>query len=227
MKKFLRILLDTISVVIIIAAVIVLLNVAVVHKGEPPQLFGYSMFRVLTGSMEPEIPTGSMVIVKHQNTSDYVVGDVITFHSTDPTLKGSINTHRLIEITGEGNFTVFHTKGDANMIADPYSVDPSDVIGKVVVISKVLGFIVNLFSNPLIFAAVVVIPLIIVMICNIVNVVKTTKNIAETDDESSDNGITQETEAIDADAEVDKRIKELEDELSKLKKADNFSDDIE
>ena len=70
---------------------------------------------VKSGSMEPAIHTGSVVIVKPE--SSYGIGDVITFGADT---KAKIpTTHRIVSIREENGTTYFATKGDANEDPDP------------------------------------------------------------------------------------------------------------
>src|SRR6185436_8586114 len=76
---------------------------------------------VKSGSMEPAIPTGSIVVVKPEHL--YRKGDVITFGKDTKT--DVPTTHRIIALNDDGTYTV---KGDANEEADPNPVPRSTVI---------------------------------------------------------------------------------------------------
>ena len=177
MKKALTTLLNIICIAIIVLAIGVLFAVVTTPKGQPPQIFGFSGFRVLTGSMEPTIPTDSFVLVHRVDASKIRVDDVISFFSKDEALRGAVNTHRVVGISGTDGQIVFETKGDANMIADKVPVQASDLIGKVVLVSFGLGKLIRLISNPLVFAAVIAIPLLIVMFANIRGMAKDVKKL--------------------------------------------------
>lgn len=89
-----------------------------------PQLSGYQAFHIISGSMEPEIPIGSIVYVKPVAPGDVQTDDIIAFHSGD-----SVITHRVVtnhKIEGE-----FTTMGDANGVEDESRVDYEALIGKV------------------------------------------------------------------------------------------------
>jgi len=174
-KKILGTILNVVCILIIVLAVAVLFSVVTTPKGQPPQVLGFSGFRVLTGSMEPAIPTDSFVLVKHVDASQIRENDVISFYSTDETLRGAVNTHRVIGIREENGQIVFETKGDANVIADKVPVAASNLIGRVVFVSHLLGVLVRLISNPLVFAAVIVIPLLIIIFMNIRGMAKDVK----------------------------------------------------
>ena len=74
---------------------------------------GYRLFYVVTGSMEPTIHSGAVVLTKESDS--YVIGDIITFKSQNSEILGQPNTHRIVDINDDGSFV---TKGDA--ILYPY-----------------------------------------------------------------------------------------------------------
>ena len=76
-----------------------------VLKNNLPAINGYAMLEVVSGSMEPNISIGDMVIIDTK-VKDFKVKDIVTFKDVN----NSYVTHRILEITDEG----FLTKGDAN-----------------------------------------------------------------------------------------------------------------
>ena len=97
-----------------------------------PRLNGWVPLAVLSGSMEPTIPTGSMVVIERvQGEADLAgirTGDVITFlpRPDDPTLV----THRVMSqaVRADGS-TIFVTRGDANSADDPDPVGATQIRG--------------------------------------------------------------------------------------------------
>ena len=92
-----------------------------------PRVFGYEIYTVISGSMEPAIPTGSLVYIKEMEPKDVQVDDVIAFYGTKDA--ASIITHRVVEnrvLMGE-----FITKGDANAAKDMNPAPYDNFIGKV------------------------------------------------------------------------------------------------
>lgn len=87
---------------------------------EHPTLLGYSVAVVASGSMEPSLSVGDMIVNRVE--SDYEEGDIITFRSGD-----SLTTHRIVAVTSAG----YATKGDANNAVDPDIVSPESVVGRV------------------------------------------------------------------------------------------------
>lgn len=97
-----------------------------------PRLTGWIPLTVLSGSMEPTIPVGSMVVVERlqgeADVADLEVGDVVTFmpRPNDPTLV----THRVVSTGGKADgTTVLVTQGDANGAPDPDPVTAEQARG--------------------------------------------------------------------------------------------------
>lgn len=105
-------------------------------------LGGYKSFLIQSGSMEPSIMTGDIIII-HQS-GQYKKNDVITFQNEE----GRIITHRIAEINGKGGGMSFVTKGDANRSEDEGVVSLSSILGKVIYVIPKLGFLVA-FSKSL------------------------------------------------------------------------------
>lgn len=184
-RNWILTLVNSIAIVLIAASLFVLLAVVLTPSGQVPQVMGYSMLRVLTGSMEPEIPEQSMLLVRQTDPETLEVGDIISFFSPDPTLNGSLNTHRIARIEADGSSLRFVTKGDANVLEDQQTVDARQVVGKVVFISPLLGKLVSLVSNPLVFGLVILLPLAAMLIGNLVGAVKSAAKLAKEEEEAA------------------------------------------
>lgn len=115
---------------------------------------------VLSGSMEPAIKMGSIVVIKP--TQNYKIGDVITFGPD--TKKQSPITHRIYDIKVEGGEPVYVTKGDANNAADQNGVFKKDIIGKVLISVPFVGYAVDFAKKPLGFALIVIIPVALIIV---------------------------------------------------------------
>ena len=98
---------------------------------------GYKSFMVLSGSMEPSIFIGDIIIVHREN--QYLKNDVITFYGEE----GRMITHRVVSTSEENDQIKYITKGDANRSEDDASIFHKAVIGKVVFVTQKLGFLVN------------------------------------------------------------------------------------
>lgn len=184
-KKIFFTLVNLISVLVIAAAVVVLLTVVLTKPGEAPQIGGYTVLRITTGSMEPEYKIDTLILVKNVEPDTIKSNDVISFYSKDPALDGAINTHRVVEVEKDGDHWIYTTKGDANNVVDAYTVDAKYLIGKVVDSSLVLGKLARLVSNPLIFIPIILIPLAIILISNIVKTAKLANTLAQEEEEKA------------------------------------------
>ena len=99
-------------------------------KGEVPYVAGHSVMRIVSGSMESEIPEGSYILIKKIDPEQVKEGDVITFYSSDYSILGLPNTHRVVEppiLTDEGY--EFVTRGDANPVNDKVTAKGDMLIG--------------------------------------------------------------------------------------------------
>lgn len=108
-----------------------------------PKAFGYNLYSVVSGSMEPAIPVGSLVYVKYQKPETIEKEDVIAFYGAKES--SSIITHRVVvnkKLAGE-----FITKGDANASNDMNPVDYQHYLGKVTLSIPVLGGIVQALTT--------------------------------------------------------------------------------
>ena len=173
------------AIALILVSVFVLLSVVLTPAGQVPQVLGYSVFRVMTGSMEPEIREDSLLVVKKTPPEDIVPGDVISFFSPDPMLEGAVNTHRVVRIEKENGRTQFITKGDANVIEDTYPTDASALVGRVVFKSYGLGKAVSLLSNPLVFGIIILLPLLVILLMNLYRAVRIAADIAKKEEEEA------------------------------------------
>lgn len=125
------------NILYIVLAAIVLLEAAVFL----PKLFSIRPLAVLSGSMEPAYPVGSMVYVGKTDAADIQVGDVITFYMAGDTLI----THRVVSKDEEaGGFT---TKGDANNTEDGGLVPYDKVVGRVLLRIPYLGYVSSYLSS--------------------------------------------------------------------------------
>lgn len=151
MKRLFKIIYYIIVGIIGLAALLLVISVF-------PITGNYKVMMVLSGSMEPSIGTGSLVIVKPADS--YKIGDVITFQA-----RGDLEstTHRIEEIRVVGGVPLYTTKGDANNASDRTEVSGNDVIGKVLFHIPYLGYVVNFIQKPIGFLMAIIIPALIII----------------------------------------------------------------
>ncbi|PRA00325.1 signal peptidase I [Arthrobacter sp. MYb224] len=110
-----------------------------------PKLGGATAYTVLTGSMRPEFPPGSLIVVRPADTEEIRIGDVVTYQlkSGEP----EVVTHRVAAVSsslsGETQFTL---RGDANNTDDD-PVRPEQIRGKLWYSMPLLGFINSAISG--------------------------------------------------------------------------------
>lgn len=114
---------------------------------------------VESGSMEPAIKVGGLVIVKSAN--NYQVGDIITFRNPE-----SLNTkitHRIYELKINEGQTFYVTKGDANEEPDGEGILARYVLGKVILALPYLGYAVDAAKKPIGFILIIAIPAVVII----------------------------------------------------------------
>lgn len=142
---------------------------------------------VQSGSMEPEIRTGSIVILRPVDT--YEINDIVTFQTGDSDVP---TTHRIVDSQLSRGELRFETKGDANGDADRQLIDPEDIIGKVFFSVPFLGYLLDFVKKPLGFAIVIGVPALLIVFDEIGTIIRELKSMRRK------NGIVDETTYADA-----------------------------
>lgn len=137
---------DFLMIILIIILVIVLYCYAQLKllNKDYINFCGYTVFRVITGSMSDTIKPQDIVIVKI--TKDVNVDDIITYKKDKDFI-----THRVIE----KNEKQIVTKGDANTSQDE-PIIINDVVGKVIYIVNNVGIWINVFKTPQVIIAIII-----------------------------------------------------------------------
>ena len=156
LPKILLRILDGILIAVLLAIISATVYIMTCNfNGKPAEIFGISVVKIVTGSMEPTIRDGDYIIIEKTEAAALKEGDIICFYSSDSDISGRLNTHRIMEISENGDFI---TKGDANKYSDEEAVSPEAVIGKY---RGKLGFLrwISSFgsADKLIFVAVAII----------------------------------------------------------------------
>ncbi|MCG3420592.1 signal peptidase I SipW [Oceanobacillus jordanicus] len=132
-----------ITTYVLFAALIVMAVVVVSSKasGGEPEIAGYQLKTVLSGSMEPGIQTGSLIAVKPDgDMKRFKDGDVITFMDEEEKLI----THRITEVMASGEQVMYRTKGDNNNAEDLEPVLSENVVAEYTGFTiPYLGYLVN------------------------------------------------------------------------------------
>jgi signal peptidase I len=109
-------------------------------------LTGGKALIVRSGSMEPAIRTGDLVVTKTVHPTEVNEGDVITF--SDPTRSGVLVTHRAQTIAEQGGRLAFVTKGDSNGGVEEWSIDKNGTVGRLMFTFPKVGYAVSWAAEP-------------------------------------------------------------------------------
>ncbi len=121
-----------------------------------PFFLGIKSLTVLSGSMEPTIHVGDIVVVKQISPMEARIGDVVTFR--DPGDPDKLITHRVRKITAADGKVAFETKGDANTSVEDWTVARDGTIGLVLYRVPRLGYVLFYVRGPLGRLLLVVLP---------------------------------------------------------------------
>jgi signal peptidase len=145
--------------------VVILLMTIVVITFIAPR-FGWKVDAVMSGSMEPELKVGSVVITRPLDITSVNAGDIITFRSP---LNGEFTTHRVISVENSPSL-FFRTKGDANEDADPFIVGSQSVVGSVCFDVPYLGYVTQFIKSRLGLLLTLYLPGLIIVLMEVRNI---------------------------------------------------------
>lgn len=141
---------------IIIICITILLVQKIKNPDEVPNLFGYKALTIVSGSMEPALNIGDLIIIKEINKNQIKKEDIISFHEND-----SIVTHRIIGIVEEDGKELYQTKGDNNNSVDEKLVKYEEIEGvysfKIKGIGKMLLKMQNIYVMIILLGVIYVI----------------------------------------------------------------------
>ena len=131
-------------VCLVVAAVIILQKVTDSNKS----IAGYRIFRVITGSMEPEYEVGEVVISKEVDPKSIKVGDDIVYLGNYGEYKGKIIMHSVVSIdTDENGNLNFHAKGLRSTSVEDPKIKANQIYGVVKFKSGILTVLYKLATN--------------------------------------------------------------------------------
>lgn len=122
------------KIIILIIVTLMLANTFFIYnlifeKSILTKIFGFGILIVNSGSMNPEISVGELIIIKEKDS--YKVGDIVTISVDNEYLV----THRIIDVKDNK----YITKGDNNNCIDEKDIEYQEIEGKVIFHSKLLG----------------------------------------------------------------------------------------
>lgn len=122
---------SSITVYIIVVPLLIynifLIIQALVNPSVTPSFLGIKTYVIISGSMEPDLNIGDIVIAKDTNKEELKVGDIICFRQGQ-----SVITHRISEIIETSDDIEYKTKGDNNNSQDSGTITEKLIEGKVI-----------------------------------------------------------------------------------------------
>ena len=145
---------------IILSVVLVFIAVGVAYVAFPQ--FGNKALIVRSGSMQPTIDVGSIVVARPLDNAVYKKGDIIAFRSEKNSK--TIITHRVTDVEMGPSGISYKTKGDANEETDGWSVSEKNVLGKVGLTIPYAGRVLTFAKSDIGFPMLIIFPAIIVIL---------------------------------------------------------------
>jgi len=144
----------------------VILGVALLLVGTRFPIPGnFQVYVVRSGSMEPAIHTGAVVVVRQAD--EYQEGQIITFATRGQDIP---TTHRIVQKEIINNRPAYTTKGDANNSPDAEVVYSSRILGKVLFDIPYFGYAVAAAKQPLGFFIIIVLPALFIIYDEVMNI---------------------------------------------------------
>jgi len=131
---------------------------------------GYYSSVIMSGSMEPAVQVGSIVVTQKIDVDNVKAGDIIVFQRSD-----SKTLHRVIDKIVENDSYYFKTKGDANEDSDPWIVQPEQVQGSLLLTIPYYGYLIYFAGTPIGFVLMVIIPATLLIANEIRKIIKLKK----------------------------------------------------
>ncbi len=202
MKIVKRVLLIIITVILVLILIFNLNNFIQIKimKKDLATLGGYAVLEVVTGSMEPTIKVGDLIVINTKE-KQYKKNDIITFYDVN----NSFVTHRLKEIKDD----VMITKGDNNNTEDE-ALPVKNIVGKYIFKISGLGIILSSLKNPFVSIMILVIG---ILICFLISTDKFGNPILDEDEKEFQDYLKEKESKIKEDEKPNK----LKDVWNKLK----------
>ena len=137
------------KILIIIFAIILVINIFSILN---LSFFGFRIYKIGSGSMEPYLKVNDYIIVKRKK--DYHVGNVVTYKKNNEYI-----THRIKSIDGD----IVITQGDNNNTMDK-PINKTAIIGKLVYKSHILNIIFGLLNKPVLWVLLFIVGLVITIL---------------------------------------------------------------
>lgn len=157
-KKILDSIINIIFTLIVCVVLIVAIQ-KVFYKDKIPNVLGFEILQVLSGSMSGEFEAGDAILIrKISNEKDLKVGDVVTYRDGK-----NLITHRIIDVTETEGELQYTLKGDANNTIDKEKITFKDIEGRYIFKITWMGKLVDIINTPIGMTMLVVIPILLII----------------------------------------------------------------
>lgn len=129
---------------------LVLIAQSIITPNKTPNFLGIKTYAITSGSMEPNINIGDIVIVEEVDETDLKVGDVISYRKGQ-----TIITHRIAKIENSEGHNIYITKGDNNNTEDMENIEIDRIEGKVVLNISKIGYLAIFLKDKIVLISIV------------------------------------------------------------------------
>ncbi len=168
MKKIFTIIINVFLIVLIFVGCLLLFSILPIKNN-------IKVLSVISGSMEPTIKTGSVILIKP--VSDYSMDEIITFKTPNAKKEDDYTTHRVYKINDNTGSPVYMTKGDANDSPDGQTITKDKIIGKYYGGLPYLGYLISYIKTLPGLLCIIIIPAGIIVVEEVKNIHKEAKKI--------------------------------------------------
>ena len=167
-KKVLVVFINILLVILILIGIIVGISLLPIRNN-------YKILTVMSGSMAPKIKTGYLAVIKP--SSNYQVGDIITFHPLEAKKTNDTMTHRIFEVLDKNGTKTYITKGDANSAPDAGEITGDRIVGKYLFGIPLFGYLIGYVKTLPGLILIIVIPATIIVLEESKKIIKEIKKI--------------------------------------------------
>ena len=211
-KKIVKIVFKILYQILIILCVLLIIIVVMQKVSDSNRtILGYRIFRVITGSMEPEYDIGTVVICKEVPKNDIKVGNDIVYLGKYGEYNGKIIMHEVIGIDKDenGNNINFHAKGLHSQSVEDPQIKPDQIFGTVKFKSGILTILYDLATS--IYSSFVIVTILVLNV--FISFKFTGKSRAQQLEEHyEEEEYVEEDEYIEEDVEIEEETEEMDEE---------------
>lgn len=147
-------------------------------------LGSFSLFTVLTGSMNPTFDAGSIIITQRTDAAKLQTGDILTYRPLD---NDTLVTHRIVEVIHDNSGYSYITRGDANNIDDLSPVPYESTVGRVIFWANGIGTALLYIRTPRGIVSIGIIVVLLIFLSYLFDKLKSYVSEKKNDDEYSQN----------------------------------------